>query len=212
MVSLNLCSWTYLFTPTHTHTHIHTTTPPPSPPHTHTHTPKLKEDLIQDCLFPRATINTSVWMVAIDMAREAREKKKTFADLTWVAYKYYTLRSNINQQSDFLIACGWCGCGCGCGCVGGGGRGHRRSSPSWNEWLTIVWSISTSPPRGKLNPCNFITLHLFFWNETLPIFWYFKTTLDHITTNLTDMIATCYLSASVQLFVVQRVWYRDIYM
>ncbi len=43
---------------------------------------QLKEDFIQDRLFPRATINTAVWMAAIDMAREALDKKKDFNDLT----------------------------------------------------------------------------------------------------------------------------------
>ena len=64
-------------------THVNTRT------HTHTHTHKqtcseylqLRSDFLDDHLQPRATINSAVWMAAIEMAREAKEKQKNFEDL-----------------------------------------------------------------------------------------------------------------------------------
>ena len=71
-----MCTHMYLYihTRTHTHTHSHT--------HTHTHTlSQLKDEFIHAKLYPPVSINTAVWMAAIDMAGEANAKNKSLEEL-----------------------------------------------------------------------------------------------------------------------------------
>ena len=70
-------------THTHTHTHIHTHSHNThSHTHTHTHTlSQLKDEFIHAKLYPPVSINTAVWMAAIDMAGEANAKNKSLEEL-----------------------------------------------------------------------------------------------------------------------------------
>ena len=42
---------------------------------------QLKEEFIGDRLYPRASVNTGIWMAAIDMAREAHDKKQDYVQI-----------------------------------------------------------------------------------------------------------------------------------
>ena len=87
--SLYMCNDSiHTHTHTHTHTHIHHMhiyTHTHNNEHTHTYTLSLhmqvRNDFIEDLLLPRVTINSAVWMAAIDMAREAKKRNQRFEDL-----------------------------------------------------------------------------------------------------------------------------------
>ena len=56
---------------THMHSHIHM--------YTHTHT-QIKEEFLKGQLY-MLSVNTAVWMAAIEMARDATLRGKKFEDL-----------------------------------------------------------------------------------------------------------------------------------
>ena len=42
---------------------------------------QLKEEFVNDRLYPRASVNTGIWMAAIDMAREAHGTDSNYTDI-----------------------------------------------------------------------------------------------------------------------------------
>ncbi len=42
---------------------------------------QLKEEFVSDRLYPRASVNTGIWMAAIDMAREAHGTESDYTDI-----------------------------------------------------------------------------------------------------------------------------------
>ena len=42
---------------------------------------QLRDEFVTDRLYPRASVNTGIWMAAIDMAREAHGTDSDYADI-----------------------------------------------------------------------------------------------------------------------------------